>query len=114
MISPGFGLYLVVSLDPLDQTPQSFLKGNEVIVRQEVGPRAVDGVGARPHGGRRLVSIALRSDPEGLRLAPPHGVGVVDEGEVLATEGVVHVAGHDPVRLGIQPRHLEERTNVHP
>lgn len=112
MISLGFGLYLIVSLDPFDQTPQSFLKGHELIVRQEVGPRAVDGVGARPHGGCRLVSIALRSDPEGLRLAPPHGIGVVDEGEVLVTEGIVHVAGHDPVRLGVQPRHLEKRTNV--
>lgn len=112
MLSPGFSLYLFVSLDPLDQTPQSFLKGNEWVVREEVGPRAIDGVGARPHGGCRLVSIALRSHPEGLRLTPPYGIGVVDEGEVLAAEGIVHDARHDAVRLSIQPRHLERRTNV--
>lgn len=83
-----------------------------MVVRQEVRARAVDGVRARPHGGSRLVSIALCSDPEGLRLIPPHGISVVEEGEVLEAEGIVHVARHDPVRLGVQPRHLERRTNV--
>lgn len=102
------GPHLLASLDPLDQAPQSLPEGHEVVVRQEVGPRAVDSVGAGPHGGGRLVSVALRGDPEGLRLTPPHGIGVVDEGEVLAAVGVVHVARHDPVGLGVQSRHLGE------
>lgn len=83
-----------------------------MVVRQEVRARAVDGVRARPHGGSRLVSIALCSDPEGLRLTPPHGIGVADDGEVLATEGIVHVVRHNPVRLSVQPGDLERRTNV--
>lgn len=105
-------LYPFVSQDPLDYTPQSLLKGHQVVVGQEVRAGAVDGVRARPHGGCRLVSIALCRDPEGLRLTPPHWIGVIDEGEVLAAEGIVHVARHDPVRLGEQPRHLERGTNV--
>lgn len=66
-------------------------------------------IGSRPHGGRRLVPEIQRREPDGLRLVPPHRVGVVDDVEMLVADRVVHAAGQDPVRLSIQACYLDKR-----
>lgn len=66
-------------------------------------------VGAGPHHGRRLVAVVERREPDGLRALPPYGVCVVHAGEVLLGHVVVHVAGQDAVRLGVQACHLTPR-----
>lgn len=65
-------------------------------------------VGAGPHHGCRLIAGVERGDPERLRAAPPHRVGVVADAEVLVADGVVHVAGQDTMRLCIKPSNLQK------
>ncbi len=95
--------YLSVSQHPVCHVPQSLPERDTGVVGKEVCRCAVadSHVGAGPHHGRRLVAGVQRREPEGLRLAPPHRVGVVADVEVLVADGVVHVAGQDTVRLSV-------------
>lgn len=95
---------------PLGHIPQPLLERHSRAVRKEVCRRAVPDVhiGAGPHGGRRLVPEVQCREPDGLRLVPPHRVGVVDDVEMLVADRVVHATGQDPVRLGIQSCYLDK------